>query len=84
MNQVMNQFIMTSFTFFFIMFILFLASGICLFWTDHSVTGTVLCLAGVVLLATGIVLDSIKNQTLQLFEVVLNSYEEKETINRYL
>jgi hypothetical protein len=37
--------------------------------------GMILILSAVILLATGIILDSIKNQMLQILEEVLNEYE---------
>ena len=63
------------FYFFFLIFVLLLIIGIPLAVTGHSFAGAILILSAVVLLAAGIVLDSIKNQTLQILEEVLNNYE---------
>ena len=40
-----------------------------------AMAGVILILSAVILLAVGIILDSIKNQTLQILEEVLNSYD---------
>ncbi len=63
------------FYFFFLIFVLLLMIGIPLAVAGHSFAGAILILSAVVLLAAGIVLDSIKNQTLQILEEVLNNYE---------
>ena len=63
------------FYFFFLIFVLLLIIGIPLAVAGHSFAGVILILSAVVLLAAGIVLDSIKNQTLQILEEVLNNYE---------
>ena len=63
------------FYFFFLIFVLLLIIGIPLAVAGHSFAGAILILSAVVLLAAGIVLDSIKNQTLQILEEVLNNYE---------
>lgn len=63
------------FYFFFLIFVLLLVIGIPFAVAGHPLTGAVLILSAVILLAAGIVLDSIKNQTLQILEEVLNNYE---------
>ena len=63
------------FYFFFLIFVLLLIIGIPLAVTGHSLSGVILILSAVILLAAGIVLDSIKNQTLQILEEVLNQFQ---------
>ncbi len=63
------------FYFFFLIFVVLLIIGMPLSLTGHSFSGAILILSAVILLAAGIVLDSIKNQTLQILEEVLNTYE---------
>ena len=63
------------FYFFFLIFVVLLIIGIPLAAAGHSLSGAILILSAVILLATGIVLDSIKNQTLQILEEVLLVYE---------
>lgn len=63
------------FYFFFLIFVVLLIIGMPLALTGHSFSGAILILSAVILLAAGIVLDSIKNQTLQILEEVLNTYE---------
>ena len=63
------------FYFFFLICVVLLVIGIPLLVSSHTASGMILLLSAVGLLATGIVLDSIKNQTLQLLEEVLNEYE---------
>ena len=63
------------FYFFFLIFIVLLLIGIPLLAGGHTPAGVILILSAVILLAAGIILDSIKNQTLQILEEVLNEYE---------
>lgn len=63
--------------FFFLLFVVLLVIGIPLLVSGRSVSGTILTLSAVILLSAGIVLDSIKNQTLQIMEEVLNDYQTK-------
>ena len=63
------------FYFFFLIFVVLLIIGMPLSLTGHSFSGAILILGAGILLAAGIVLDSIKNQTLQILEEVLNTYE---------
>ena len=63
------------FYFFFLIFIVLLLIGIPLLAGGHTPLGMILILSAVILLAAGIILDSIKNQTLQILEEVLNEYE---------
>ena len=63
------------FYFFFLIFVFLLLIGIPLTISGHTIAGMILILSAVILLAAGIVLDSIKNQTLQILEEVLNQYE---------
>ena len=63
------------FYFFFLIFAVLFLIGIALFAGGHTPAGMILILSAVILLATGIILDSIKNQMLQILEEVLNEYE---------
>lgn len=63
------------FYFFFLIFVFLLLIGIPLTISGYTIAGMILILSAVILLAAGIVLDSIKNQTLQILEEVLNRYE---------
>ena len=56
-------------------FIVLLLIGVPLLAGGHMPAGMILILSAVILLATGIILDSIKNQMLQILEEVLNEYE---------
>ncbi len=63
------------FYFFFLIFIVLLPAGSLFYVSGHTLIGMVLIISAIVFLASGIILDSIKNQTLQILEEVLNEYE---------
>jgi glycosyltransferase involved in cell wall biosynthesis len=61
--------------FFFLLFLPFLFVGIILIINNHIAFGMILILSAVILFSTGIVLDSVKNQTIKMLEQNLNQYE---------
>ena len=65
--------------FFFWFFLVLFAAGIILLHTRLQVAGLVITIAAMFLMATGIVLDSVKNLKIQYLEEVLNQYDESHS-----
>ena len=62
--------------FFFWFFLVLFVVGIILLHTSLAVAGLVITIAAMFLMATGIVLDSVKNLKIQFLEETLNQYDE--------
>lgn len=65
--------------FFFWLFLVLLGAGIILLQMKTAVAGLILTIAAMFLMATGSVLDSVKNLKIQFIEEVLNQYDETHT-----